>query len=105
MASSPLSDMKKLPSMKLSNKPKTEKLLAEPARPEYPYGLRLSLNQETLKKVGLSVKGVKVKDKLMVMAEAEVCEIRSSSDEYSDNENMELKITNMAVAPKKMRRS
>jgi len=102
-----LKEMRNLPSMKVAPE-KSESCEVAPAKglkEHYPYGLRLSLNKDSLKKLKLSVKDFKVKDKVMVMAEAEVCEVRSSSDEYSEHENVELKITNMTCAPKKTRRS
>lgn len=102
---SQLKDMKNLPSMKVTKKAEPMKEPSEYKEPEYPYGLRISLNKDSLAKLKLSTKDFKIKDKVMIMAEAEVCEIRASASEYNDSENVELKITNMTCAPKKMRRS
>lgn len=104
---SPLQDMKKLTSMKVTPKPKKDYPVeaGEMDKPEYPYGLRISLNQDSLSKLKLGVKDFKIGDKVMIMAECEVCEVRSSSSEYSESENVEMKITSMTAAPKSTRRN
>lgn len=60
----------------------------------YPYGLRLDLNDDTLKKLGIT-KLPAVGTVLMFEAKAKVVGSRQSATESSDNRSIELQITHL----------
>lgn len=60
----------------------------------YPYGLRLDLNDDTLKKLGIT-KLPAVGTVLMFEAKAKVIGSRQSATESSDNRSIELQITHL----------
>lgn len=65
-------------------------------RPDYPYGLSITLEKESLTKLGKSATDYKMGDKVTVSAVAHVKSI--SSSQYDDGENHEsvtLQITEM----------
>ena len=68
---------------------------ANPAGPEYFYGLRLCLNNDAIRALGLK-KLPEVGEKLKLSAMVEVCcKSESESQEYGLSQNMDLQITEM----------
>lgn len=70
---------------------------AEPAQPQYPYGLRIELNSETLKLLGID-KLPAVGSKVTFEAKAEVVSV--SESEHKEGEpmkNVSLQITDMEI--------
>lgn len=92
----------KLTSMKLSKAQAKEEVatLYEPTPPEYPYGTRLCLDDDTLKKLGIS-DPPKVGAYVMIMAKAEVVsrsEYESKHDgKATDSKSCDLQITEMSI--------
>lgn len=71
--------------------------------PKYPYGLEVRLEKESMKKLGISVEGLKAGQMVDVVAKAKVVSIRTSDSADGGKDNsVELLLTKMAVtAPKK----
>jgi Major coat protein-like len=65
---------------------------------EYPYGLCIDLNTDSLDKLGISIDKYNVKDVVNIVAECQVKSLSQSS--YSsgkDNKNLSLQITKMKI--------
>lgn len=90
----------KLKSMKLSQEDRQEMKTAaiSPEAPKYPYGLRIHLDTESLKKLGIE-KLPELGKQMTLIAIAEVCETTQSESEYGKNKCMGLQITELAVEP------
>lgn len=66
--------------------------------PEYPYGLRIDLRNESLEKLGIQTLPA-VGDEMMVMAKVKVVSVGShSSEEGKEQRNVDLQITEMELA-------
>lgn len=89
----------KLTNMKMSAEEADEygeSTLAE--APEYPYGLRLSLDDDALDKLGLGEKLPKVGETLTVLAKVDVVHVHVSQDQEGEPESsVQLQITDMSV--------
>ena len=85
----------------LKRKPKPVKTLKEmPMEPEaYPYGLKITLDKEELKKMGMELKDYVIGDTMTYKIKCEVVSMRSNEDMHSDSESMELQITHMDHNP------
>lgn len=75
----------------------------KPLAPEYPYGLRISLCEEDLAKLGITALPA-VGQKLALNATAAVVSVSTyqaddASDNGRDEQRVELQITDMALAP------
>lgn len=93
--------MAKLVSMKIDRKAR-EKMMDAPTLategPQYPWGLSLSLEQESLKKLGLSVGELEVGQEVSVIAKARVVSLSSNQSEGNDkNESASLQLTDVCV--------
>ena len=91
-----------LTNMKMSEEESTE--YAQPTalaeKPMYPYGLCLSLNKETLEKLGIALP--EVGSEMSITAVATVQSVRmSESAEGEPDRCVELQITDLSVAPYK----
>lgn len=64
---------------------------------EYPYGLRLSLDKDQLKKLGISVKDYEIGDTVTIEAKAKVESLSSSSGSSGDYETVCLQITDLSL--------
>lgn len=87
-----------LVSMKRS--PAEAKEAATPAdtAPEYPYGLRLRLEDEELQKLGLTTLP-DVGTSLVLTARVEVCGTSAYDSESGKHRSVELQLTDLALAP------
>ncbi len=69
-----------------------------PTGPRYPYGLRVSLEDEALTKLGLpALPGTE--QTLMLHAKVTVVAVSSTEDERGKSRRLELQITDLALAP------
>ena len=73
---------------------------SKPAGPQYPYGLRLHLDEETLKKLALE-KLPEIGGKLMLQARVEVCEVSEHKSVYGMNRSLGLQITDLGLSAAK----
>ena len=67
---------------------------------EYPYGLEIRLEKETLKKLGIDVDDIAIGRKLTVEATAKVTNLNKSLSVSNDSSSMSLQITDMAITVK-----
>lgn len=75
--------------------------MPEYKEPEYPYGLKISLQNESLKKLGIK-EMPEVGQKMMVHAMCEVCSVsKYDSKEGGEVKSMELQITDMELMKNK----
>lgn len=75
---------------------------SEPAKPQYDYGLQLSLNDSSLEKLGIDVSTMRVGDTVLIQAKAEVKSVSVSENDYDDDgpqQRLELQITDIAITP------
>lgn len=84
-------------SMKVANQ--SEPKETEIDKPEYPYGLSINLDNESLKKLGME-ELPQVGDTMMVMAKVEVRSVSSYDTTEGDDKNVSLQITEMVAKPK-----
>jgi hypothetical protein len=91
----------KLIDMKSTVEAERSTLMAPESREEYPYGLRLSLNSETLAKLGMTeLPAIDAEFKLMAL----VCVVGVSQSESSEGEpyrTVDLQIEQMMLTPAK----
>lgn len=87
-------------SMKLSK----EDLIPQPTNPSplaYPYGLRITLNEDSLKRLGIKDLPA-VGDYMMIKAKVEVCATnKNESKESGEHRCLELQITDMEMSSAK----
>lgn len=84
-------------SMKLSKKAATEMSTPEKMdAPQYPWGLNLSLNDESMKKLAMKTLP-EVGKKMMLMAVVEVVRVSENSTQDGKRQEMSIQITDMAL--------
>ena len=83
---------------------KGTEVTASPEAPkdEYPYGLRVTLDQDTLKKLGISdaIGDYDIDDTVTISAKCLVKSVSKSKDDYgkeNESERMELQITDLSI--------
>jgi len=88
----------KLVSMKNEEKrPSPEVSSMKYDEPAYPYGLQISLDAESMKKLGIKDMP-KVGTKMMIEATVEVCSVSMNESKfYGDNKRVELQITELGL--------
>jgi hypothetical protein len=90
-----------MPSMKLSPKKQKKPAQIETIREEYPYGLRLSLDADSLKKLGMTVDDFNLDDKIVVTGLAKVESLnKRSALQGTDYEDVSLQITDLYLVKK-----
>jgi len=67
--------------------------------PQYPYGLQVRLDEESIKKLGIQLPAVG--DKMKLVAVAEVYSVSDHKSVYGQNRAIELQITDMALSSSK----
>lgn len=91
----------KLTSLKYSKKEKKNggdmPVTASGKGPDYPYGLRIDLGKECLKKLGLTVKDFKMGSSFEITAKVDVAGAHWNDGEYGKDEGVFLQITDMAI--------
>lgn len=71
-------------------------------RDQYPWGLRITLNNDTLQKLGVNSKNLpSVGDVVSVMGMAKVCSVSTHTADDGDESTVELQITDIGLAPPK----
>lgn len=66
-------------------------------KPEYPYGLRISLNGESLDKLGISMLP-QVGQKMMIQASVQVCSVSQYENQNGNKDrSVDLQITDLGV--------
>ena len=89
---------KGLKSMKVEKKSKEmDKPIDVEQRDEFPWGLRIDLNKDSLKNLGLSTKDFTVGEEISVACMAKVISVRATEGEFNDSKNVELQITKMKL--------
>jgi hypothetical protein len=66
--------------------------------PDYPYGLQIDLQQETLERLKMDVADYKVGDVIYFDVLAEVRSLSSNQSETGKSSNMSLQITDMGIS-------
>jgi len=92
-------DTKGLVSLKTEKKP-GDLVEASPAKadyPRYPWGTRITLDKEPIKKLGLKLKDLEVGEKVVIVAKAEIIQLSQRQNTHSDSESIELQITEMKI--------
>ena len=75
-------------------------------KPEYPYGLTITLNQESIEKLGIDAKSLKIGQAFKVLAEAKIKEIREVKENGDVQEHsIELQICEMDMAKEEEEKS
>ena len=64
---------------------------------EYPYGLRINLDKDSLKKLKLDVDEFEIDEPVVIMAKAEVKSLSKSDDASGERQDMSLQITDMDI--------
>lgn len=83
-------------SVKADDAPK-ECCVASPDTPQYPWGLEIRLEKDSLKNLGLAGKDFEIGAKVTVLAKCEVISIRTSAGRHDESETVELQITDMSL--------
>lgn len=65
---------------------------------EYPWGLRITLNNEELLKLGIDVTSFTVGETIGLTAKAKVTDLSSSEDDHGARQNISLQITSLAIS-------
>jgi len=96
---SQLDELKKgLKNMENSPKDKKKAIEVEPCpQPDFPYGLRIELNKDSLKKLGLKVSDFEIASEVCLVAKAEVCGISSNKRSNYESESVSLQICELSI--------
>lgn len=70
------------------------------SEPDYPYGLKVHVDEHSFSKLGLD-KAPEVGKTVMIMAEAKVCDVHQYESDGEAKHSMGLQITAMEVKPAK----
>ena len=87
----------KLSDMKLS--PKQKSLISEMPKmegPEYPYGLRIRLEDDQLKKLGMD-ELPKIEKEVSIVAKGFISSVSSNDSDYGSHRCVEIQITELAL--------
>lgn len=68
-----------------------------PEGPQYPYGLEIQLNKDSLSKLGIKVSDYETGDSFTIEARVEVRSVSTSKGSYGSSQDMTLQITDMAL--------
>lgn len=68
------------------------------SKEEYPWGLRITLNNEELLKLGIDVTSFTVGETVGLTAKAKVTDLSSSEDDHGTRQNISLQITSLAIS-------
>ncbi|KAA3649389.1 MAG: hypothetical protein DWQ11_18780 [Proteobacteria bacterium] len=74
---------------------------AQGEQPLYPYGLSLSLNSESMQKLGLSFDSLTIGQKMTLTAVIEVTSVSAYKEQEGTEANASMQITDMELAPAK----
>ena len=89
---------KQLTDMKIPKPKKTTSSSVEPSYSPYPWGLQITLEKESLKKLGIKISDFKLGEKVIIAGEAIILALRQTIEEVDNNkERIELQIIKMKV--------
>ena len=91
-----------LHSMKLTKKERTgglgtPEVATEYEGPEYPYGLEISLEKDSLEKLGLDIDDFSVGGEVELICHAEITRTHESAGKSESNSSVSIQITAMAM--------
>ena len=66
-------------------------------RPDYPYGLEISLEEESMEKLGLDVENFSVGGKIELVCNGEITRTHESAGKDHNNSSVSIQITDMAI--------
>lgn len=94
-----LADMSRTKEEKAAEKAKYAEVptISEPEVPEYPYGLEIQLEEESLEKLGLECDDFSINSKVEMVCNGEVIRLHESADKRSSNASVSIQITGMAM--------
>lgn len=90
-----LCDMKRTKMEKKSTSPEVAADTYE--EPEYPYGLEISLEEESMKKLGLDIDDFSVDNKVDMICQGEITRTHESSGREHSNSSVSIQITRIAM--------
>jgi len=67
------------------------------SKQEYPYGASINLDTRSLSKLGLDLKSFQVGQKVKIVAECSVIEIRQSKDLYDESQNLGIQVQKLGI--------
>lgn len=83
----------------MKESPKEQTLLTESSEgPEYPYGLKIYLNNDQIKKLNINISDLKVNQTCEIKAKCYVCSIETRVDEEHENSSFSLQITDLETS-------
>jgi len=86
--------------MKLSKKESTKEISpVSVSKPNYPWGLRVTLNRDALKKLKINASEFEKDQEVTLICKARVSRISISTDDYADAESVDLQIEKMKINP------
>jgi len=71
----------------------------EAEQPEYPYGLTIDLDNDTIKKMGLDVTKFSVEDEIQIVAKAFISRVSSEKTGEGSNDSLCIQLTDMIIIP------
>jgi len=69
------------------------------SKPDYPWGLRVTLNRDALKKLKINASEFEKDQEVTLICKARVSRITISTDDYADAESVDLQIEKMKINP------
>ena len=99
--------MAELKSMKLTKKEKKQEETISTRKEDFPFGLSIHLDDESLEKLGINANSMpSVGTKMMLLARVEVRSMSIHEDDGDDvRRSISLQITDMALDPEKKKKS
>ncbi|EPG9674178.1 capsid staple protein [Citrobacter freundii] len=84
----------------------TDSFVGEGGKPEtkdqYPWGLRITLDNESLQRLGMNAKSLpSVDDGVSIIAMANVCSVSTRTTDHGEDNYVEIQITDIGLAPQK----
>lgn len=71
-------------------------------RDQYPWGMRITLNNDTLEKLGVNSKSLpSVGDVVSIIGMAKVCAVSTHTEDEGEESSVEMQITDIGLAPPK----
>lgn len=93
-----LHDMKRTRKERKDNSPEVAPTNYD--EPEYPYGMEISLDAESMKKLGLDVDDFSIDGEVDIICQGEVTRTHESSGKHDSTASVSIQITKMAMRPK-----
>lgn len=68
---------------------------------DYPYGLKLELDKDSMKKLGLDLSNINIKDNVDIVAKGHICDMSMHEGQYGGHKSLGIQITKLDVKPSK----